>query len=218
MRITTILVLVCIVSFLAVASLSPDKQTYIINRYGFSGQNLFTHPEVLLTSIFLHSSVNHLLSNILVLFFFGIALESEVGKKKTLLIFLLGAAVGDIFSLSFYFLGIYPWAMPSIGASAGVFAVIGAAMLIKPFDFSLYPYFLPIPLGLLGLIYAVYNAIGFVSGPSNISYIAHFGGLFLGLCFGFQYEGWRRGLKIILVMFVVMILIPYIWTAAGQFL
>ncbi|OYT57858.1 MAG: hypothetical protein B6U68_01225 [Candidatus Aenigmarchaeota archaeon ex4484_14] len=221
MRVTLGIIFLCVAVFIGMSFLSQDMNKQIVERYGFSGQNLFSHPEVLITSIFIHGDIDHLLSNILVLFFFGAAVESELGSKKTLLIFLLGAWIGDIFSMSFYFLGIYPWTMPSIGASAGVFALIGTGMLVRPFDFSFYPYFMPVPLGLLGLIYAVYNAIGFAAegfgaAASNISYIAHFGGLIVGLYFGFQREGWQRGMKIILVMFMIMILIPYVWTTLGR--
>lgn len=212
MKASLFLCLICVLVFIYTLSLPSDAQDSLVERYGFSGENLFSHPDVLLTSTFLHGSWEHLLSNILILFFFGSAVEGELGKRKMLLIFFLGAIAGDLFSLIFYFTGIYGWSLPSIGASAGVFALIGTGMLVRPFDLSYYPYLIPIPLAFLGLIYAVYNAIGFVAGPSNISYIAHFGGLFLGLYFGFKHEGWREGLRIILVMIMIMILTPYIWT------
>ena len=73
------------------------------------------------------------------------------------------------------------------------------------------PFFWGIPLGLIGISYAVYTAIDFVTMPvTGISYAAHFGGLMIGMAFGFRMEGWERGLKILLVMFIIMLLVPYV--------
>jgi len=181
-------------------------EDFIFQNFGFSGENLFNKPWTLLTSIFMHVSIDHLLSNVFVMFFFGIAVESEIGKKKMLSIFFLGAIAGDLLSLLFY-----PPSAISIGASAGVFALIGVGMLVRPLDMSFYPPFFILPLGLLGILYAFYNAVGFLFGGGNISYIAHFGGLFIGLLFGMRQEGWQRGFKILLIMLLIMILIPIIW-------
>ena len=83
---------------------------------------------------------------------------------------------------------------------------------MKPLDLSFYPLVVPVPLALLGLAYAAYNAYGFITNiDPNVSYIAHFGGLFVGLVFGFRREGWKRGLKIIAITFLVMVAIPLIW-------
>jgi hypothetical protein len=204
MKVTLFLVFLCIVGFyLEFTSGNPEQ---VVDMYGFSGQNMLQRPEVFLTSIFLHGSLDHLLSNIFVLLFFGMAVESEIGSWRTLMIFILGAVIGDLMSLL-----VYPMDTVAIGASAGVFALVGLGTIVKPFDISFYPYFLPIPLGFLGIMYAVYNAIGFIYGPSNVSYIAHFGGLFVGLSFGFRRQGWKRGLKTLLILFSLLALIPIIW-------
>ena len=121
--------------------------------------------------------------------------------------FLLGAFLGDLLSLF-----VYPFDSLSVGASAGIFALIGAGILVKPFDLSFYPFIMPIPLALLGLVYAVYNIYGFVAEPTgNISYIAHFGGLFVGLTYGFTREGIKKGIKLILIMLFIMIIIPILF-------
>ncbi|MBS3050800.1 MAG: rhomboid family intramembrane serine protease [Candidatus Aenigmarchaeota archaeon] len=212
MKLTWILVLLCIAGFAYGAY--AGEQFY--NEYGFSLDNLVQRPYVLVTSIFMHGSVEHLLSNVLVLIFFGVAVEGELGKRRTLLIFFLGAFAGDALSLL-----VYAPSEIAVGASAGIFALIGVGMLVKPLDLSFYPLIIPIPLALLGLAYAVYNVYGFITNiDPNVSYIAHFGGLFVGLAFGFRQQtdakgvmqpGWRRGLKIIGITFLVMILIPLIW-------
>ena len=204
MKFTWILVLICILGFVY-AALYADQNFY--DTYGFSFNNIQQRPYVLVTSIFMHASLEHLLSNILVMIFFGLAVESELGTKRMLLIFFLGAFAGDFLSLL-----VYPPTEIAVGASAGIFALIGIGMLVKPLDLSFYPLIVPVPLALLGLAYAIYNVYGFVTNVDpNISYIAHFGGLFVGMAFGFRREGWKRGLKIIAITFLVMILIPLLW-------
>lgn len=202
MKLTWILVLLCIAGF---AYGAYDSGSY--DAFGLSLDNFLLKPYVFFTSIFLHGSLEHLLSNVLVLIFFGFAVESELGWRKTLLIFMLGAFAGDLLSFA-----VYAPDQISIGASAGIFALVGVGMLVRPLDLSFYPLVVPIPLALLGLGYAVYNAYGFIANiDPEVSYIAHFGGLFVGLAFGLKKGGWRRGIKIIALTFLVMILIPLLW-------
>ncbi len=206
MKFTWILVLLCILGFVY-AVFYADQNFY--DTYGFSFNNVQQRPYVLFTSVFMHASLEHLLSNVLVLIFFGLAVESGLGTKRMLMVFFLGAFVGDLLSMA-----VYPPGEIAVGASAGVFALIGVGMLVKPLDMSFYPFIVPVPLALLGVAYALYNAYGFITNlDPNTSYIAHFGGLFVGLAFGFRKEGWKRGLKIITITFLVMIIIPLLWLA-----
>ncbi|MBI2579428.1 MAG: rhomboid family intramembrane serine protease [Candidatus Aenigmarchaeota archaeon] len=199
MKITLLLAAAVTASFFASTILDVDAE-----RFGFSGENFLRHPEVLVTSIFLHGNLEHLLSNILVLVFAGIAVEGELGRGKMLAIFFLGAFAGDLLSLIFY-----PFNSVSIGASGGIFALLGAGMLVRPLDISIYPLAVPVPLAFLGILYAFYNAYGFLTdSTSNISYMAHFGGLALGLVWGLAEKGLRKGAKIILISAAIMLLLP----------
>lgn len=209
MKATFILCLLCIFTYILLILInyfySLEAVERIVNFYGFSFNNIKERPYVLLTSIFIHGSIEHLISNILVLLFFGIAVEDEIGSIKMLLLFFSGAIVGDLLSILFY-----PPEIVSIGASAGIFALVGFGMIIRPLDFSFYPPFYIIPLGLLGIMYAIYNIIGFIFSVGNTSYIAHFGGLFTGVAFAYRHKNWKKGLKIILLMIIIMILLPLI--------
>jgi len=206
MKITISLILLCIAGFIFTLFGVTDINAFFAT-FGFSGINLIERPYTLITSIFLHGGIDHLISNIFVLFFFGMAIEKELGKVKMLAIFLLGAFAGDLLSLL-----VYSPETIAIGASAGIFALIGIGMIMKPVDLSFYPMIIPIPLALLGIAYVIFNVYEFVAMPySNISYIAHFGGLAVGLLFGFRQEGWRKGLKILLIALAIMIIIPLLW-------
>jgi membrane associated rhomboid family serine protease len=64
------------------------------------------------------------------------------------------------------------------------------------------------PLALLGAFYAFYNFYGFIAEPTgNVSYIAHFGGLFVGLTYGFKKTGIKKGMKIIMIALTALIAI-----------
>jgi membrane associated rhomboid family serine protease len=207
MKVTVIFIAVAIAAF--ALEVAGDSEA-IFTTYGFSGQNMAERPHVLVTSIFLHGSLEHLLANILIWLFFGMAVEKELGALRMSVIFLLGAFAGDLMSLAFY-----PWDSLAIGASAGIFALVGAGMLVRPLDLSLYPLVIPVPLALLGMFYAIYNAYEFVFAPAaNISYVGHFGGLFVGLVAGFRHKGVKEGTRIILITIAVMVLIPLILMAA----
>ncbi len=205
MKLTWLLVLAAVIIFVYAFWFADTEK--IFDTYGFSGTNLVVRPYVLITSIFLHASLLHLLSNVLVWIFFGLAVEEELGKGKMLVVFFLGAFAGDLLSLAFY-----PFSSIAIGASAGIFALVGTGMLVRPLDLSLYPLVIPLPLALLGMAYALYNVYGFLFNiDPEISYIGHFGGLFVGLLFGFMRAGLKKGLKIIIVTLGIMILIPLAW-------
>ncbi|MFC2143731.1 rhomboid family intramembrane serine protease, partial [Candidatus Aenigmatarchaeota archaeon] len=184
---------------------SIDIQTYY-SDYGFSYSTFFQQPWTLVTSVFLHGSLEHLLSNILFWFFFGMAVESELGKKKYLLVFFLGAFMGNFLGLFFY----APETL-FIGASAGIFALVGVGMLVRPLDVSFYPLIIPIPLALLGLAYIIFNVYAFIVAPAdNISYIGHIGGVMVGFLFGLHRSGWKKSMKIILITLAVLIAIPLV--------
>lgn len=82
----------------------------------------------LVTSMFLHFGLDHLVNNMLILIFLGDTLEQLAGRFRYLLIYLGGGIAGNILSVM--------WDMRtdsfavSAGASGAVFAVIGALIFI----------------------------------------------------------------------------------------
>ena len=178
---------------------------FIFSNYGYSTENLLSgNFLVLLSSIFLHANLEHLVSNLIVLLLFGITLEEEIGSKKFLLLFFGGAFFGDILSSL-----IYPANQISVGASAGIFSIIGATMLIKPIRIEI---FLPIPLGIIGLGYLIYAIVGAITGyPQHVAHVAHIGGSLIGLSYGFYKKGFRNALRIIIALFLLLLFVPVIW-------
>ena len=61
-----------------------------------------TRPWVLLTAIFLHSNLVHLLYNLFGLALFGIILEDIIGTRKFLKLFFIAGLAASLISLPFY--------------------------------------------------------------------------------------------------------------------
>jgi len=185
--------------FFLVAS-GHDSET-IFKLLAFSLNNFFLYPHTILTSIFFHLEIAHLISNCLAMLFFGSALESEIGTKRTALLFFLGGVIANLASALVYGSDVY-----FLGASGAIFAILGACMLIKPFQFTIYPYLVPLPLGMLAIIYAIYNAFGALLGASGVSYVGHLAGMFVGTLYGIGKVGVQKGLLIILLLMFIVLL------------
>ena len=199
---TIILAILCLI--ITIFAWTSDTEQ-IFDNYGYSTENFLSGKVyVLVTSIFLHSNLDHLLSNLLVLLIFGFALEEEIGRKKFLILFFAGAFLGDLLSSL-----IYSSSQISVGASGGIFSIMAAAILIKPIKMEV---FVPIPLGIIGIGYLLYAIIGLIANyPPNVSHIAHMGGAFVGLFYGFRTMGSRSSLRILIALFLLFLFIPFIW-------
>lgn len=128
----------------------------------------------LLTSIFLHSDFEHLINNMLVLFFVGDNVERAAGKIKYLLIYFGSGIIAGIASIGYNM--IKHRDVLSIGASGAIFGVVGAM-----------GYILLINKGrledissrqvILFIIFSLYGGIA----NANIDNAAHIGGLLGGI-------------------------------------
>jgi membrane associated rhomboid family serine protease len=135
------------------------------------------------TSIFVHVDLFHLSFNMLFLYVFGAALEDKVGPKKTLAIFFIAGVLSLLVGTPFY-----PADTRIVGASIAVSALVGAAVVLTPDGHS--PLLLFAPLGLVAIIYLIFNAFMLIFDQSGgIAYQSHIIGFFAGLIFGLT---WRK--------------------------
>jgi membrane associated rhomboid family serine protease len=153
----------------------------------------------------------------LALIFFGSVVEAEMGTKKLLYVFFLAGIVGDFAVLVGVIFGIIPAGIPTIGASAAIFGLLGLAMMKKPFHLVFYPYLIPVPLLLVAVLYSLYNVLEFLATlalgiETQIAYIAHLGGLAVGAAIGFREEGTKKGFLVLLGIVLILIAIPFVWS------
>lgn len=135
----------------------------------------------LVTAMFLHGSAAHILFNAYVLYSFGSQLERLIGHTRFALIYLLGGLGGSVLRV---LLGGAD-AVPSLGASGAVFAILGGyyvflhqhSKLLGPGGQALRRNLLFI--GLLNL--ALGFATNLASGPVRIDNLGHLGGLIGGV-------------------------------------
>ena len=155
----------------------------------------------LVTALFLHAGLIHLVGNMLFLFVLGRTLEGEVGASRFLAVFFVGGVLSFILSVPFYKSDAI-----MVGASAAIFSVASAAMLIKPLRFSVI--FLA-PVGVVALLYFLYNVVAVYYGvSSNVAYVSHIIGFILGFPFGVAWSrSWIRNLGISIILVVIYILL-----------
>jgi len=199
-KINLIILACCLASFL---SWYYDPDFVIRSEYlAFSGDNLLAGKAwTLITALFLHADIFHLLGNMLFLFVFGNSLEKEVEAKKTLGVFFFGGVLSFLLSMFFYDLGTY-----LIGASAAIFTLTAIVMLVKPLKFS-FIFFMP--QGLVAIIYFMYNiAAVYFQTSGNVAYISHVIGFVIGIPFGMAWsEDWPKNLLIAAGLFIIYLLI-----------
>ncbi|PJZ68746.1 rhomboid family intramembrane serine protease [Leptospira perolatii] len=133
----------------------------------------------LITSAFLHADPAHLAFNMITLYFFGTAVERQVGPILFGVIYLLSVLSGSVVSqLKYKDDPNYA----TLGASGGVSGVLFAAVLFFP-GMSLYMF--PIPFAIPGPIYAVlyigYTYYASRSRNDGINHDAHLFGALAGL-------------------------------------
>jgi membrane associated rhomboid family serine protease len=135
-------------------------------------------PWRMITSVFMHGSVLHLLFNMYALFIFGQGLEHTLGRARYLILYLLSGLGGSVAVdlIASPFQGV-------VGASGAIFGLMGAYFIIQRH---------------LGgtnvqlLVLAGINlVIGFIAGV-GISWQAHLGGLAAGALIGFIFTKTRN--------------------------
>lgn len=121
----------------------------------------------LITSAFLHATPLHLALNMLVLWIFGSALESAVGRGRFIGVYFVSALAGSAGAL----LLSEPFRI-TVGASAAVFGVLGAGLVLERRNINVYG-------GRALIVVAVLLAYTFLA--PNVSVGGHLGGLVGGM-------------------------------------
>ena len=128
----------------------------------------------LLSSGFLHADTQHLLFNMLSLYFFADVVIALLNPFQFVLIYLGSLLLGSLLSLYFHK---NEYHYSAVGASGAVMGIIYSAILLQP-GMSLYMFFIPIPIPayIFGIGYLLYSIYGMKNRIGNIGHDAHFGG------------------------------------------
>ena len=138
----------------------------------------------LLTSLFVHGGLLHLLMNMYGLLVIGSMLESVLGRSRFVAAYLLAGVAGSVASVLFHD------ATVSVGASGAIFGLFGVLLVLM----------LRHDLRVLSLKKAYFNNIVFFIGLNlaigflvpGIDNAAHLGGFFMGTFLGFLSSSEQR--------------------------
>lgn len=142
----------------------------------------------LLTHMFMHGGLMHLIGNMLVLWAFGCSLEAGLGGLALLGFYLLWGLAGGLAHAGMDFSS----DMPLIGASGAIAGMIGAYTVLYGYDAKIrclmwlgfHPIKFSIPAIAFGLSWIgmqLWDASNDPAGISGIAWYAHIGGFFAGV-------------------------------------
>lgn len=136
----------------------------------------------LLTSGFIHADYNHLIFNMLSLFFFGSSIENAFSSPLVYLFLYLSAII--IASLPSFIKNRNNSYYRSLGASGGVAAILFATVYFAPWA-KIYLFFIPIgiPSIVFAILYLIYSAYMSRRGGGSVNHDAHFWGSVYGFLF-----------------------------------
>jgi membrane associated rhomboid family serine protease len=145
---------------------------------------IFTErPWTLLTAMFVHYDLWHILFNLIALYFFGRTLISLVGANRFLLVYFIGGIVGNVL---FLVLNLNNLTMV-VGASGAVYAIAGALVIMVPNIQILLWGIVPMRLWIFVIVFMVLLSVP-PFAASNIAWQAHIGGLVVGLAAGYFFR------------------------------
>ncbi|MEM2922037.1 MAG: rhomboid family intramembrane serine protease [Candidatus Bathyarchaeia archaeon] len=136
-------------------------------------------PWMFVTSIFLHVSIQHLVFNMIALYFFGSSLERIVGGKIYVLLFFLSGIVGNFV----YMITAFNPRIPALGASGAIYGITGSLAVLAPFMMVFVYGILPVPMVAATFLWALTDFLGLFA-PSGVAHGAHLGGMLVGVAFG----------------------------------
>ena len=172
------LIILNLIVFIA-TSISPDLRFLL----GLSRVTFLQHPWTIITSMFVHAGLGHIITNMITLFFFGNFLNRLIGDGKFLIIYFGGGLLGNVL----FILLSHPFALV-IGASGAVFALGGALTVMMPkLRVFIFPIPAPIPLWI-----AVIGGFLILSFFPGIAWQAHLGGVVFGLIAGYIFGRRQR--------------------------
>jgi len=196
--VTYLLIAINAIVFLAEVIITGNFQDEVALRelffnYGaVPSQVLAGNIPSIITSMFLHAGIWHLLGNMIFLFVFGDNIEDKFGRIKYVLIY-LGWGIAAAYAHSF-FVSAADMNTPAIGASGAVSGVLGAYLVLYPkariftIITALFITTVRIPaifyLGfwfVMQIIFGVMNS----SSQGGVAYLAHIGGFLAGLLTGY---------------------------------
>lgn len=189
-------IVINIVIFIFQFSLEPNAIQAFVTNFGAIPTEILAGEDyvTLFTNMFLHAGLMHLLFNMLYLWIFGDNIEATIGNSRFILFYISG---GVFASLVHVFLNPSS-AVPSIGASGAIAAIMGAYIMMFPqsrirmwvFFKSIYiPALIFLGFWIVQQLYSGLSDLGPESAQKGgTAWWAHIGGFVYGVAAGYLFK------------------------------
>ena len=183
------IIFLCCIIFLFQFSLSSQAGYSIIKTFGATPylltNELYQYWYSVLSSMFLHGSLMHLIGNLTYLWIFGDNIEDEFGRLNFIIFYILcgiGAVIAQIL--------LDPQSnVPMIGASGAIAGLLGSYIILYPnakiYVFAWIIIFVKIIKVPAFIVIGAWIVLQFMNvfdqGSSGVAYSAHIGGFLTGL-------------------------------------
>ena len=175
-NLTPILIIIAVNLLMFVATAVSSR---LIFRLGLVPAVFLSQPWTIVTNLFIHSGLWHLIANMMTLYFFGGSFSRLVGNVRFLIVYFSGGILGNVL----YILLGEPLSV-AVGASGAIFALGGALAVMTPkLRVIIFPIPAPVPLWI-----AVIGGFVILSFLPFVAWQAHLGGLVAGLIAGYFFK------------------------------
>lgn len=203
--ITWVLILVCGVVFLYEATLPDDLRRAFFYRWALVPARLSAgDPEAyvtVLTSMFLHGGLAHVVGNLWFLRLFGDNVEDAVGRVRYLVLYL----VSGVIAAAAQYLSDPFSDVPMLGASGAIGGVLGAYLVLFPHarivaivPIFVFVQFVEWPAMIFLLLWLLVQVVGgfgsvLAGAVGGVAYWAHVGGFVAGMLLGVVFRPVAHG-------------------------
>lgn len=175
--------------------------------FALDATTVLQKPWTIVTSLFVHGGVMHLLFNGIVLVSFGRVLEQILGSKRFLTVLLTGGIASSVGFVLSVFLFSYtapllgngqPPVTTAVGLSGGLYALVTLLAVIRPKVQVLAFFIVPLRIRQAVMMFAAVDLVNLLSQAAGHSLLpfasaGHLSGLLVGLYFGRKWkEQYRR--------------------------
>ncbi|MDG1730092.1 MAG: rhomboid family intramembrane serine protease [Algibacter sp.] len=151
---------------------------------------------------FLHADTQHLLFNMLSLYFFADVVIRLLSPLEFIIVYFGSLLLGSLLSLYFHK---NEYHYSAVGASGAVSGIIYSAILLQP-GMNLYLFFIPIPIPayIFGIGYLLYSIYGMKNRVGNIGHDAHFGGAIGGYLITLILSPWLFETNLLMIVLLAI--------------
>ena len=150
----------------------------VIQQVGISRITFTSQSWTIVSAMFVHDGIYHILFNMIALYFYGMYVLTLVGEARFFLVYFIGGLIGN----ALFLLLAGPYSV-AVGASGAIFALGGTLVMLAPrLKVIIFPVPIPMDLWIAIILFAL------ISLSPGVAWQAHAGGLITGLAAGYIFK------------------------------